>query len=283
MYPVLQCVKESTVVGADPRVLTLQPFWVCLFQALVHCWANCNRRQCSCSLIAVANVMSCPLWLQWWMSCLLSALFSFPKFVAWESVLTIERLAGCIRSLCILESSTALYILDVYNAYVCIFCRLWFWVWSWYQSSLQPGKMGSRVKEDEKNEMIIRRLLKLPENKRCINCGSQVNLETCTFLLGFQSGFDGLCPFDKTAWVCWHKIMWDFSGASICLYKFFHICLHTMQWSAVSGKPLHLKVVYSVSSLPKISGFASRRACVLNQMVKNPTMAGTRLNSLGWE
>jgi hypothetical protein len=41
---------------------------------------------------------------------------------------------------------------------------------------LQPRKMGSRVKEDEKNEMIIRRLLKLPENKRCINCGSQVNL-----------------------------------------------------------------------------------------------------------
>jgi len=62
--------------------------------------------------------------------------------------------------------------------------------------------MGSRVKEDEKNEMIIRRLLKLPENKRCINCGSQVNLETCTFLLGFQTGFDGLCPFDKTARVC---------------------------------------------------------------------------------
>ncbi|CAM6033772.1 unnamed protein product [Sphagnum compactum] len=40
--------------------------------------------------------------------------------------------------------------------------------------------MGSRVKEDEKNEMIIRRLLKLPENKRCINCGSQGPQYVCT-------------------------------------------------------------------------------------------------------
>ena len=36
------------------------------------------------------------------------------------------------------------------------------------------GKMGSR-KEDVKNEAIIRRLLKLPENKRCINCNSLVS------------------------------------------------------------------------------------------------------------
>ncbi|CAI9780382.1 unnamed protein product [Fraxinus pennsylvanica] len=32
--------------------------------------------------------------------------------------------------------------------------------------------MASRVKEDEKNEKIIRNLLKLPENRRCINCNS---------------------------------------------------------------------------------------------------------------
>lgn len=34
--------------------------------------------------------------------------------------------------------------------------------------------MASRVKEDEKNERIIRGLLKLPDNKRCINCNSLV-------------------------------------------------------------------------------------------------------------
>lgn len=38
--------------------------------------------------------------------------------------------------------------------------------------------MASRVKEDEKNERIIRGLLKLPENRRCINCNSLV----CLFL-----------------------------------------------------------------------------------------------------
>jgi hypothetical protein len=35
--------------------------------------------------------------------------------------------------------------------------------------------MAGRVKEDEKNEKIIRSLLKLPENKRCINCNSLVS------------------------------------------------------------------------------------------------------------
>ena len=35
-------------------------------------------------------------------------------------------------------------------------------------------RMASR-KEDEKNERIIRGLLKLPENRRCINCNSLVH------------------------------------------------------------------------------------------------------------
>ena len=34
--------------------------------------------------------------------------------------------------------------------------------------------MANRVKEDEKNERIIRGLLKLPDNRRCINCNSLV-------------------------------------------------------------------------------------------------------------
>lgn len=39
-------------------------------------------------------------------------------------------------------------------------------------------KMNSRVREDEKHEMIIRKLLKNTDNKRCINCGSLVCLST---------------------------------------------------------------------------------------------------------
>ena len=35
--------------------------------------------------------------------------------------------------------------------------------------------MGSRVKEDERHERIIRGLLKLPANKRCINCNNLVS------------------------------------------------------------------------------------------------------------
>jgi hypothetical protein len=36
--------------------------------------------------------------------------------------------------------------------------------------------MASRLKEDEKNEKIIRGLSKLPANRRCINCNTQVVL-----------------------------------------------------------------------------------------------------------
>eukprot|EP00252_Welwitschia_mirabilis_P024782 TRINITY_DN746_c0_g1_i1.p1 TRINITY_DN746_c0_g1~~TRINITY_DN746_c0_g1_i1.p1 ORF type:complete len:710 (-),score=167.14 TRINITY_DN746_c0_g1_i1:630-2759(-) len=40
--------------------------------------------------------------------------------------------------------------------------------------------MASRMKEDEKNEKIIRGLLKLPHNKRCINCNSLGPQYVCT-------------------------------------------------------------------------------------------------------
>ncbi|XP_024368180.1 uncharacterized protein [Physcomitrium patens] len=42
------------------------------------------------------------------------------------------------------------------------------------------GKMNSRVREDEKHEMIIRKLLKNTENKRCINCNSLGPQYVCT-------------------------------------------------------------------------------------------------------
>ncbi|OMO54160.1 Arf GTPase activating protein [Corchorus capsularis] len=41
-------------------------------------------------------------------------------------------------------------------------------------------KMSPRVKEYEKNEKIIRALLKLPANRRCINCDTQGPLYACT-------------------------------------------------------------------------------------------------------
>ncbi|KAE7998770.1 hypothetical protein FH972_003281 [Carpinus fangiana] len=40
--------------------------------------------------------------------------------------------------------------------------------------------MANRVKEDEKNERTIRGLLKLPENRRCINCNSLGPQYVCT-------------------------------------------------------------------------------------------------------
>ncbi|KAK1616011.1 hypothetical protein QYE76_021528 [Lolium multiflorum] len=40
--------------------------------------------------------------------------------------------------------------------------------------------MASRVKEDEKNERVIRGLLKLPANKRCINCNNLGPQYVCT-------------------------------------------------------------------------------------------------------
>ncbi|KAK1418533.1 hypothetical protein QVD17_27678 [Tagetes erecta] len=42
------------------------------------------------------------------------------------------------------------------------------------------GRMGSRLKEDERNERAIRNLLKLPENRRCINCNSLGPQYVCT-------------------------------------------------------------------------------------------------------
>lgn len=40
--------------------------------------------------------------------------------------------------------------------------------------------MANRLKEDERNERIIRNLLKLPENRRCINCNSLGPQYVCT-------------------------------------------------------------------------------------------------------
>lgn len=51
--------------------------------------------------------------------------------------------------------------------------------------------MASRVKEDERHEKILRGLLKLPANKRCINCNNLVSLSSRVLLLNVD-GFRGL-------------------------------------------------------------------------------------------
>ncbi|AQK70693.1 NSP (nuclear shuttle protein)-interacting GTPase [Zea mays] len=61
--------------------------------------------------------------------------------------------------------------------------------------------MASRVKEDERHEKILRGLLKLPANKRCINCNN---------LKCLGSG-----------------IFWT----TICLHKFLDLRLYQLQWS----------------------------------------------------
>ncbi|XP_024029649.1 probable ADP-ribosylation factor GTPase-activating protein AGD14 [Morus notabilis] len=45
--------------------------------------------------------------------------------------------------------------------------------------------MGNRIKEDDRIEKIIRGLLKLPENRRCINCNSLGPQYVCTTFLTF--------------------------------------------------------------------------------------------------
>lgn len=52
----------------------------------------------------------------------------------------------------------------------------------WFGSKVEVLEMASR-KEDEKNERIIRNLLKLPDNRRCINCKSLVILIFSEFWL----------------------------------------------------------------------------------------------------
>lgn len=42
-------------------------------------------------------------------------------------------------------------------------------------------KMGSK-REEERNEKIIRGLMKLPPNRRCINCNSLVIYNCCLLL-----------------------------------------------------------------------------------------------------
>lgn len=68
--------------------------------------------------------------------------------------------------------------------------------------------MASRVKEDEKNERIIRGLLKLPENRRCINCNSLVrnSSHSCPLIVGCIVSW-GTCTFDDYMFVCHVKLL----------------------------------------------------------------------------
>ncbi|XP_065016499.1 probable ADP-ribosylation factor GTPase-activating protein AGD14 isoform X1 [Musa acuminata AAA Group] len=49
-----------------------------------------------------------------------------------------------------------------------------------FKGKIVRGAMANRVKEDEKNEKIIRGLLKLPANRRCINCNNLGPQYVCT-------------------------------------------------------------------------------------------------------
>lgn len=83
--------------------------------------------------------------------------------------------------------------------------------------------MGSRMKEDERTEKAIRSLLKLPENRRCINCNSLVGT---TFLAEWMHSF----------WIahCSFVLNLNLSGSTICLLNFLDFCLHKLQRNPVS-------------------------------------------------
>lgn len=66
-----------------------------------------------------------------------------------------------------------------------MWCLCW-WLW---RLGFWLGEMANRIKEDEKNERAIRALLKLPDNRRCINCNSLV-----CYLLPFFFFWTFCCP-----------------------------------------------------------------------------------------
>lgn len=133
-------------------------------------------------------------------------------------------------------------------------------------------EMARKMKEDEKMERAIRSLLKLPENRRCINCNSIVCRSLCSLLtwksrcywssnrtqrpdfIGFFSCFRSSEPqlmsllSNEFFVVCEYAMLNElfdeifnllllWAGATICLHNLLDIYLHKLQWDTVSWIP----------------------------------------------
>ena len=112
----------------------------------------------------------------------------------------------------------------------------------------------STRKEEERNEKIIRGLMKLPPNRKCINCNSLVFFSfQLLFTVSLVSGEDHSKGFwfigflhEQLLRYCLVYILlvygWffdfidslSFAGSAICLYEFLDVYLYNMQWNSVS-------------------------------------------------
>lgn len=122
-----------------------------------------------------------------------------------------------------------------------------FWFWWWF-AHLQ--EMASRKKEDEKLEKIIRGLLKLPGNKRCINCNSLVLLSCSFLILHFYLCCCCCCLFFLFFWVNWDRWMnWIgtlFYGKFPCQTSYLHISTENLTFSIglCTNVPLFAEIFY---------------------------------------
>lgn len=81
--------------------------------------------------------------------------------------------------------------------------------------------MGSK-REEERNEKIIRGLMKLPPNRRCINCNSLVILSNSLSLLPIFVFLQRLNLFSKLfLWV--YQLSFELMGFSFCDYDFYNL------------------------------------------------------------
>lgn len=74
--------------------------------------------------------------------------------------------------------------------------------------------MANRMKEDEKNEKLIRGLLKLPANRRCINCNSLVRFFFSILFCDLRIIVD--CTFQS------HKSIWNHVEEPIFSFRCAH-------------------------------------------------------------
>jgi hypothetical protein len=119
-------------------------------------------------------------------SLLLDLLFGLRSRLICHKVSVLLRFRFFVRTDCITDLSDLFLQLSFVRSFAVNFqysvhnCSNCMFLWIFSLTGLdslaieREGAMANRMKEQEKNEKIIRGLLKLPANKRCINCNNLV-------------------------------------------------------------------------------------------------------------
>ena len=121
--------------------------------------------------------------------------FSFASKIDYL-IFFLEIFFGCV----ILEFELNLTRFDDGNVFriVVIGIALDLLFYCYWRLRLQELEMASRLKEDEKNERIIRGLLKLEPNRRCINCNSLVRCSDKFYSSKFELYVINVCEIWST-------------------------------------------------------------------------------------